>query len=76
MCLTWTRETSIMNMANRGLKPIIMGDLIISISGRGYNPGTRASNPSFTPEKGDSIVLERLKKYVVPSVITYEVFPD
>ena len=76
MCLTWTRETSIMNMANRGLKPIIMEDLIISISGRGYNPDTKQIDPTFTPEKGDSLILDHLKKYVAPSAKTYEIFPD
>ena len=45
MCLTWTRETSIINMANRGAKLIILEDLIISVSGLGYNPGTKQTDP-------------------------------
>ena len=76
MCLTWTRETSIINMANRGVKPIILEDLIISVSGLGYNPDTKQADPSFTPETGDKLILDHLKKYVVPSAKTYEVFTD
>ena len=57
MCLTWTRETSIINMANRGVKPIILEDLIISVSGLGYNPDTKQADPSFTPETGDKMIL-------------------
>ena len=76
MCLTSSRETSTINMANRGFKPVYMEDLIISISGNGYNPDTRGTDPTFTPEKGDSLVLDHLKKYIAPSAKTYEVFPD
>ena len=76
MCLTWTRETSIINMANRGFKPIIMEDLIISVTGLGYNPDTQQADPSFTPAIGDKLILDHLKKYIAPAAKTYEVFPD
>jgi nicotinamidase-related amidase len=76
MCLTFTRETSTINMSNRGVKCIYMEDQMISISGRGYNPETKKNDPAFTPERGDSLVLTHLKKYVAPSVKSYEVFPD
>lgn len=67
MCLTWTRENSMINMANRGLKPIILEDLILSISGSGYNPDTKQIDNTFTPEYGDSLVLSHLKKFIAPS---------
>lgn len=76
MCLTVSRENSTMNMMNRGLKCVYLEDLMISISGRGYNPDTKLNDPGFTPEKGDSLVLVHLKKYVAPAAKTYEVFPD
>lgn len=76
MCLTWTRETSVINMANRGVKPIIMDDLMISVTGLGYNPDTQQADPSFTPAIGDKLILDHLKKYVAPAAKTYDVFPD
>jgi nicotinamidase-related amidase len=76
MCLTWTRETSIINMANRGFKPIIMEDLMISVTGLGYNPDTQQADPSFTPAIGDKLILDHLKKYIAPVAKTYEVFPN
>ncbi len=76
MCLTSSRETSTINMSNRGLKCVYLEDLMISISGNGYNPDTKMVDPSFTPQTGDSLVLIHLKKYIAPSAKTYEVFPD
>jgi nicotinamidase-related amidase len=74
MCLTSSRETSTINMANRGLKCIYVEDIMISISGNGYNPDTKKTDPSFTPEKGDKMVLEHLKKYIAPSIKSNELF--
>jgi nicotinamidase-related amidase len=76
MCLTWTRETSFMTMANRGFKPVLIEDLIISISGNGYNPDTDKLDPKFTPQKGDAIVFKHLKTYAAPSTKSKLVFPD
>jgi nicotinamidase-related amidase len=74
MCLTWTRGNSVINMANRGFKCAYMEDLMISISGNGYNPDTKESDPAFTPAEGDSLVLNHLKKYIAPSIKADEVF--
>ncbi|MFI5192844.1 MAG: hypothetical protein ACHQD7_02270 [Chitinophagales bacterium] len=74
MCLTWTRGNSVINMANRGFKCAYMSDLMISISGNGYNPDTKESDSAFTPAKGDSLVLDHLRKYIAPSVKADEVF--
>ena len=49
MCLTSTRETSVINMSNRGYKCVYLEDLMISISGNGYNPDTGKSDPAFNP---------------------------
>jgi hypothetical protein len=59
----------------RGLKCVYLEDLTIFISGNGYNPDTGKGDPEFAPLKGDSLVLGHLKKYIAPSVKSYEVFP-
>lgn len=74
MCLTWTRGNSTISMLNRGIKCAYISDLIISISGNGYNPDNGKSDPDFTPSTGDRLVLDHLRKYVAPTVKSYEVF--
>ena len=74
MCLTWTRGNSLINMANSGFKCVYISDMMISISGNEYNPDTKESDPTFTPLKGDSLVLDHLRKYIAPSVKADEVF--
>lgn len=37
-------------------------------------PFMKKPDPSFTPQQGDSLVLEHLRKNVAPAVKSYEVF--
>ncbi|MFC2090255.1 hypothetical protein ACFLT1_05720 [Bacteroidota bacterium] len=76
MCVTWTRSSSLINMANRGIKCIVAEDLLNSITGNGFNPDTGMDDPGLTPEKGNRMVIDHIKTYMAPAVDCGELFKN
>lgn len=68
MCVTWTRESSLMNMMARGVRCAFVEDMSIAITGNGYDPDKKSLDKDFSPKLGSERVEQFLKKYIAPSV--------
>lgn len=68
MCVTWTRESSLMNMMARGVRCAFIEDMSIAITGNGYDPDKKRLDKDFSPALGSKKVEQFIKKYIAPSV--------
>jgi len=55
-----------------GLKCILIRDLTFGQSGNGYNPDTDRIDSTMTPERGDSIIVDYIERYLAPTVQSQE----
>lgn len=71
-CVSWTRSSAIRQMKQLGIDCILMRDMVLSISGNGYDPDKKKQISWFSPVYADDIVIGHLDKYFCPSALSYD----
>lgn len=76
MCVTVTRPFSVIPMTRYGFNCIIVRDMVIAISGNGYDPDLKKKVADFTPEYGSEKVIEHIEQYMAPTVSGNQLFRE
>jgi hypothetical protein len=61
------RECGMINMKRYGLQVRFVSDLVEAITANGIDPGSRESDPNFTPAKGSAVIQRYIEQYIAPS---------
>ena len=67
-CISWSRQYSMYHMKKIGFNTFFIKDLIINISGNGFNPDSNLINNYYTNDYFDKKIFETLDKYYGKSI--------
>ncbi len=68
MCVTWTRSFSVLPMLRYGYECMVVRDLVVAISGNGYDPDKKIMDPQMTPALGTKKTLDHIETYLAPTI--------